>query len=114
MRSHRVTARGWVAFGLASAAVLYSFLFAGTIFYLADDARIAALSGLALPAAAVLGWCLLHLRCAGHRRPGDWVWALVIVLLVISFITGFSIGLYVFPAALLLAASAFLVDVSDS
>ena len=55
MRSHRVTARGWVAFGLASAAVLYSFLFAGTIFYLADDARIAALSGLALPAAAVLG-----------------------------------------------------------
>ena len=38
----------------------------------------------------------------------------MIVLLVFSFITGFSIGLYVFPAALLLAASAFLVDMSDS
>jgi len=78
------------------------------------DARIAALSGLALPAAAVLGWCLLHLRCAGYRSFGDWAWALVIVLLVFSFITGFSIGLFVFPAALFLAASAFLLDVSDS
>jgi hypothetical protein len=109
----RTTARGWLAFGLASAAVLYSFLFSGAIFYLADDARIAALSGLALPAAALLAWLLLHLRCKGRRAPGDVAWALVIGLLFFSFISGFSIGLYVFPAALLLAASAFLVDVSD-
>jgi hypothetical protein len=41
---------------------------------------------------------------------GSWrcpAWALPAV-------TGFSIGLFVFPAALLLAASAFLRDVSDS
>src|SRR4051812_17681069 len=113
MRSRRVTPRGWAAFGLASAAVLYSFLFSAAIFYLADVTRIAALLGLALPAAALLGWLLLHLRCQGRRAPGDVAWALVIVLLFFSFITGFSIGLFVFPAALLLAGSAFLVDVSD-
>jgi hypothetical protein len=108
----RTTARGWVAVGLASAAVLYSFLLSGVIFYVADDARIAALAGLALPAAALLGWWLLHLRCAGHRMPGDFAWVLVIALLLFSFVTGFSIGLFVFPAALLLAGSAFLVDQS--
>ena len=112
MRSRSVTPCGWVACGLASAAVLYSCLFSGAIFYVAHDARIGALSGLTLPAAALLGWFLLHLRCKGRHAPGDGAWAIVIVLLFFSFITGFSIGLYVFPAALLLAGSAFLVDQS--
>lgn len=108
----RTTARGWFALGLASTAVLYSFLYSGVIFYAADSAPIAALSGLALPAAAVSAWLLLHLRCGGQRAPGDFAWVLVVVLLLFSFITGFSIGLFVFPAALLLAGSAFLVDQS--
>jgi hypothetical protein len=109
--SDRTTTRGWTAFSLATAAVLYSFVFAAVLFWFADDARIAAMAGLAFPVSTLMAWRLLHRKCAG-RPAGDGAWAIVIVLLVFSFITGFSVGLYVFPAALLLAGSAFLVDQS--
>jgi hypothetical protein len=111
MRSRSVTGRGWVAFGLATAAVLYSVAFGAVLLSLANDARVVALAGLMLPVAALMAWYLLHRKCAG-RPAGDGAWVIVLVLLFFSFITGFSIGLYVFPAALLLAGSAFLVDQS--
>jgi hypothetical protein len=127
-------ARGWIAFGLATAAVGWALLLFAWALYLpayqgmrcggvpetcsSSTATLVEANGsgvlfwIALPAAAaVLGWLFLHLACATRSRPMvNAAWVLVIALLAFSFVTGFSIGLFVFPVALLLGGSALLVD----
>ena len=131
------TARGWAAFGLASLAVVWSALFAASAFFFpaysgerctatpagaaectSTSATLVGVNGLGIvvwvvlpAAAALLDWLLLHRTCAtGSRKASDLAWLLVVGLLVFSLVTGFSIGLLVFPTALLLGGSALLVD----
>jgi hypothetical protein len=127
--------RGWIAFGLAVGAVGWGLLLVpwallspayhglsceavpgGTC--TSTSATLVAVNGtgvlvwVALPAlAAVLGWLLLHRACAERSRAAvNGAWLLVLVLLAFSFVTGFSIGLFVLPIPLLLGASALLVE----
>jgi hypothetical protein len=134
-----VTTRGWIAFGLASAAAVYAALFFASAFFVpaysgescivrldhgsectSTSATLVGVNGarvlvwVALPAlAALAGWLLLHRQCAtGSRTAGQLAWVVVVALLLFSFVTGFSIGLFVLPIALLLGVSALLVDLS--
>jgi len=125
--------RGWAAFGLATAAVAWALLLFPWAFLSpayrgetcggtpqtcsSSSATLVEVNGsgvllwIALPAAAaLLGWLLLHRACASRQRPMvNAAWVLVIALLVFSFVTGFSVGLFVLPVAVLLAGSALLI-----
>jgi hypothetical protein len=132
-----VSRRGWIAFGLASAAVAYGALLFASVFFVpaysgescivrvdqrsdcvSTTATLVGVNGVgvlvavALPLlAALAGWLLLHRQCATRSRTaGNLAWLVVVALLLFSFVTGFSIGLFVLPIALLLGVSAALVD----
>jgi hypothetical protein len=63
-----------------------------------------ALVVVAIPALLGLAtWLGLHRRCSGHARHTELlVWVPIGLLYVFSFVSGFSIGLFVLPAALAL------------
>ncbi len=63
---------------------------------------------LLLPAAvAALGWLLLRAKCMGGLRlAGVLAWVCAGALAAFSVVTGLSIGVYVLPTALLLLAAA--------
>jgi hypothetical protein len=124
--------RGWIAFGLAVGAVGWGLLLVPWALFspayhgsrcegtacTSTSSTLVAVNGtgvlvwIALPVvAAVLGWMLLHRACAASSRAAvNGAWLLVLVLLAFSFVTGFSIGLFVLPIPLLLGASALLVE----
>jgi hypothetical protein len=57
-----------------------------------------------------LAFYALHVVCAkGSDAAAGVATVCIVALLLFSFVTGFSIGLFVFPAAVLLAASAWLI-----
>jgi len=62
----------------------------------------------ALPALlALVAWFGLHSRCAsGSKYGGALAWTVIAALAVLSLLAAVSIGLYLLPAALLLAAAA--------
>ena len=128
------SARGWLAFGLGSAALLWSFvlLLAAFVFpaYSGEGCQAppnGATACGALPSEtlfAVNGWWVvellvgviavtalafwaLHLYCArGAQRALGAAAFFIGLLAIFSFLTGFSIGLYVVPVVLLLIVSA--------
>ncbi len=138
MRS--VSARGWTAFGLASAAVAWSFLLLASAFFFPayrgesceggqfgfehctstsstfiDENGTGAVVWLALPAVvAILGWLLLHHVCAtGSKWGRNGALTLVVVLFAFGVFAA-SIGILVLPVTLMLATSALLVEPSPS
>jgi hypothetical protein len=62
-----------------------------------------------------LGFWALHRLCAAESEwASKLATACIIVLAAFSWVTGFSIGLLVFPVVVLLTASAVLVPISPS
>ncbi|MGI8801519.1 MAG: hypothetical protein ACR2KV_05010 [Solirubrobacteraceae bacterium] len=58
---------------------------------------------------SVLVWSALHRKCSlGSRSSGQVAWLLIALLLAFAFVAIASIGLFVLPVALLLAAAASL------
>jgi hypothetical protein len=131
----RISPRGWLAFGLAASAVgwalaLVAASFAAPAYQGAECGRgdgctsssatlfavngwwvVELLCGVVL--VAVLAFWALHRRCATESRTAANVaTSCIVVLAAFSWLTGFSIGLFVFPVAVLLTASALLVPAS--
>ena len=71
---------------------------------------------LAIPVAlAALVWFALHRRCSrGSRWGGPVAWIVVAVLALFSLVTGFTIGLFVFPVAVLLGTSAAVTPLAPA
>lgn len=63
---------------------------------------------IALPLAfSVLAWLALHAKCShGLRGAGEAASILALVILAFSLVTGFSIGFFVLPMAVLIFAAA--------
>jgi hypothetical protein len=63
------------------------------------------LAVVAVPALlGVTAWLGLQRRCSGHARHTElFVWVPIALLCAFSVVSGFSIGLFVFPAALALS-----------
>ena len=118
-------AAGRAAFALATAAVVFAAAFtvwaltagayssAGQTLVEANDELTVRLAIAAPLAVTTAVWLLLHAACrrnlASARSTELWIaWLLV----AFSIISGFSIGLFVMPAALLLAAAAHFTPVT--
>jgi hypothetical protein len=118
--------KGRLAFGLATAAVVYAVAF--TVWaliapayssgetILEENPELSVRIAIALPLLITATvWLLLHLACrfdaARTRRA-----AAIVAWLLVAFavITGFSIGLFVLPGAVLLVAAATLTPVKSS
>ena len=131
----RVSPRGWLAFGLAASAVGWALALvaasfvapayqgsecgpggdctssSATLFAVNGWWVVELLGGVAL--VTTLAFWALHRRCATESQTAATVATSCIVLLTaFSWLTGFSIGFFVFPVVLLLTASAVLVPTS--
>jgi hypothetical protein len=132
----QVKARGWLAFGFGAGAVLWSLGLvlaalivpaysgesceagpggAATCGALPSETLVGANGWfvvellLAVALVAALAFWALHVRCArGSEHALAAAVFCIVVLAVFSFLTGFSIGLFVFPVVLLLIVSAAL------
>jgi hypothetical protein len=109
---------GWVAFGLATLAVLYGALFivwavvapsypGGRTFL---DLSSSTGSGLLLASQSLVSssivWALLHFHCSsGNKLSGKIAELLAVAFLAWAFVGGFSLSFGTFPAALLLLAA---------
>jgi hypothetical protein len=118
--------RGWVAFGVATAAVVYAAAFTAWAltapFYSSGETilevnpEVSVRIAIAIPLLVTSTvWLLLHLACrldATRARTA----AKTVAWLLVAFavITGFSIGLFVLPCALMLVAAATLTPVESS
>ena len=128
--------RGWLAFGLGAGAVVWALALvlgaflvpayggrsceassgAATVCGSIRSQTLFAVNGwwvvellLGVVAVTALAFWALHVYCAtGARRAHSAAVWLIAVLAIFSIVSGFSIGLYVVPAALLLFASAAL------
>jgi hypothetical protein len=81
---------------------------------LVDANGLGVLIPIALPAAlTVLVWCALRYKCArGSRRGSEAAWWIVGLLAIFSLLTGFTVGVFVLPVALLLAGAAALTPLA--
>jgi hypothetical protein len=112
---------GWVAFALASLAVLYGAMFViwavavpsysgGTTFL---DLSSSTGAGLLLASQSLLAscvvWALLHRHCSsGDKLSGIAAEWLAVAFLVWAFVGGFSLSFGTFPAAVLLLAAVLM------
>lgn len=86
----------------------------GTTSTLIDENGLGVLVPVALPAVlTLLVWLALHHKCSrGSRRSAEAAWWLVGVLGIFVLLAGFTIGMFVAPVALLLAAAAWLTPIA--
>jgi hypothetical protein len=77
---------------------------------LVDENGLGVLIPVALPAAlTALVWLALQQKCSrGSRRSSEAAWWLVGLVAMFSLLSGFTIGMFVAPVALLLAGAASL------
>lgn len=99
------------AFWLTVAALAWALgLFVVGAATLTNDNGVRILAPLAVPAVlTVLAWIALHHQGAHHSRAARRAaWIAIGLLVLFSLLTGFSIGLFVLPTAVLLIAAAAL------
>jgi hypothetical protein len=130
----RVSPRGWLAFGLAASAVGWALALVAASFvapaYQGSECGSGGCTSTSSTLFAVNGWWVvellggvvlvtalgfwaLHRLCATESQGAAKVaTACIVVLAAFAFVTGFSIGLFVFPVTMLLTASWLLVPIS--
>ena len=132
IRPMQAHGRGWLAYGLGAGAVAWALLLiVAAFFYPAYSGLECGTTGTCMRTSSTLfaknGWWVvellaavalvtvlafyaLHVVCAkGSNTAAGVATGCIVALLLFSFVTGFSIGLFVFPVAVLLAASAWLI-----
>jgi hypothetical protein len=118
--------RGWLAFGLATVAVVYAAAFTAWALtapgyssgetILEANPEVAVRVALAIPLLVTFSvWLLLHVACRlDATRARTAAKGVAWLLVAFAVITGFSIGLFVLPCAVLLVAAATLTPVESS
>src|SRR3954447_4796920 len=117
---------GWVAFGLATAAVVYAAVFTAWALtasvyssgetILGENPELSVRVAIALPLLVTATvWLLLHVACRfDAARARIAAKAVAWLLVAFAVVTAFSIGLFVLPAAVMLVAAATLTPIASS